>query len=64
MDRLTPRELEVLRQAAAGLSNCEIAKLLGVTERTVKFHVGSIFARLGAKRRSQAIAIAKERGLL
>ncbi len=63
-DRLTARELEVLRHTARGLSNHEIAQALGITERTAKFHVSSIFARLGAKRRSQAIAIAKERGLL
>lgn len=63
-DRLTTRELEVLRHVARGLSNHEIAEALHVTERTVKFHLSSVFARLSAKRRSQAIAIAKERGLL
>ena len=60
---LTKRELEVLQAAAAGLSNDEIAAKLGVSARTVKFHMTSIFGRLGASRRAQAVAIAKERGL-
>ncbi|MDQ6929492.1 MAG: response regulator transcription factor [Candidatus Eremiobacteraeota bacterium] len=63
IDRLTKRELEVLQLASTGRSNDEIAATLAVSTRTVKFHMSSIFGRLGASRRSQAIAIAKERGL-
>lgn len=60
----TARESEVLRLLAGGNSNAQIAAQLGISERTVKFHLSSLFARLGAKRRTQAIAIARERGLL
>ena len=61
---LTPRELEVLRLVADGRSNKAIAKGLFVSERTVKFHVSSLLAKLGASNRTQAVAIARERGLL
>jgi DNA-binding NarL/FixJ family response regulator len=63
-DSLTAREAEVLRLVANGLSNAQIAAELQISERTVKFHISSLFARLGAKRRTQALAIARERGLL
>ncbi|MDQ6932624.1 MAG: response regulator transcription factor [Candidatus Eremiobacteraeota bacterium] len=63
-DGVTPRELDVLRAAERGLSNGEIAQALDISERTVKFHMSSILSRLGAKRRAQAVAIARERGLL
>jgi DNA-binding NarL/FixJ family response regulator len=63
-DRPTPRENEVLQLLARGYTNAQIAQRLRISERTVKFHVTSLFARLGAKRRTQAIAIARERGLL
>src|SRR5262249_38409131 len=49
---LTPRELAVLRLVAAGQSNRQIADSLGITERTVKFHVTSIFNKLGADKRT------------
>lgn len=62
--RLSTREREVLRLVAAGRSNKEIAGDLGVTERTVKFHVTAIFNKLGAENRAQAVAIAHERGLV
>jgi DNA-binding NarL/FixJ family response regulator len=61
---LTPRELAVLRLVAAGLSNRQIADSLGITERTVKFHVTAIFNKLGADNRAQAVALAGRRGLL
>jgi DNA-binding NarL/FixJ family response regulator len=61
--RLSPREREVLRALVSGKSNKEIAAALGVTERTVKFHVTSIFNKLGAENRAQAVTIAHERGL-
>jgi two-component system, NarL family, response regulator len=61
---LSPRELEVLRELAAGNSNKEIGQMLQITEHTVKAHVKSILAKLGAIGRTEAIAIAMKRGLL
>src|SRR5690606_22277184 len=61
---LTRREREVLRLLALGHPNKRIAGELSVSERTVKFHVGSILAKLGASNRTEAIALARERGLL
>jgi DNA-binding NarL/FixJ family response regulator len=63
-DSLTSRETEVLQLIANGFSNAQIAQRLRISERTVKFHISSLFARLGAKRRTQALAIARERGLI
>ena len=54
---LTPREREVLRLVADGLSNKQIARQLSVSERTVKFHVASLFRKLGADNRAQAVAL-------
>jgi two-component system, NarL family, response regulator LiaR len=62
--RLTPREREILRLVADGLSNKAIATRLGISERTAKYHVGEILGRLGAENRAQAVAIANRRGLL
>jgi DNA-binding NarL/FixJ family response regulator len=61
---LTPRELEVLLLISEGLHNSEIAGRLFVTERTVKFHVSSILAKLGADNRTEAVALATRRGLI
>jgi DNA-binding NarL/FixJ family response regulator len=61
---LTPRELEVLGLISQGLHNSEIAERLFVTERTVKFHVSSILAKLGADNRTEAVALATRRGLI
>jgi DNA-binding NarL/FixJ family response regulator len=61
---LTPRELEVLVLISEGLHNSEIAGRLFVTERTVKFHVSSILAKLGADNRTEAVAVAARRGLI
>ncbi len=61
---LTAREREVLRLVGEGRSNKEVAALLTITERTVKYHVASIFNKLGAINRAQAVAIAGRRGLL
>lgn len=61
---LTRRELDVLRRLAQGLQNKEIADHLGVTERTIKFHVTSILSKLPAGNRTQAVTIAVQRGLI
>jgi DNA-binding NarL/FixJ family response regulator len=63
-DAPTARESEVLELLANGHSNAQIAARLGISERTVKFHITSLFARLGAKRRTEAVAIARDRGYL
>jgi NarL family two-component system response regulator LiaR len=61
---ITPRELEILQHIAAGLSNKEIAEKLYVSENTVKTHAGSLFEKLAAKRRTQAVQLAKEARLI
>jgi len=61
---LSQREREVLRLIAGGQSNKQIARTLGITERTVKFHVTSVLNKLGAENRAQAVALAGHRGLL
>lgn len=61
---LTPRETEVLGLLAQGASNKRIAQTLFVSERTVKFHVSSILAKLNASNRTEAAALARERGLI
>jgi NarL family two-component system response regulator YdfI len=61
---LTPREVEVLRMLAEGLGNKEIAWQLGISEHTVKFHVGSIFTKLDAASRTEAVMIGVRLGLI
>lgn len=61
---ITPRELEILEALAAGLSNKEIADRLFVSENTVKTHAARVFAKLSAKRRTQAVQLAKEAGII
>ncbi len=61
---LTAREIEVLALMADGLPNKAIAARLGISEHTVKFHVGSILAKLGASSRAEAVAIAARKGIL
>jgi DNA-binding NarL/FixJ family response regulator len=63
-DALTAREKEVLELVAVGLANGEIAGRLFISERTVKFHVSAILSKLGAKNRTQAVRVARERGLV
>jgi two-component system, NarL family, response regulator YdfI len=61
---LTPRELEVLRMIADGLGNKQIAARLAISEHTVKFHVGSVFAKTRASTRAEAVMIGARRGLI
>lgn len=61
---LTERELEVLQAAARGERNKEIAYKLGITERTVKAHLQSIYQKYGVDSRAAAVAIAAQQGLL
>ena len=61
---ISPRELDVLREIAAGRSNKEIAAQLHVSPNTVKTHVAKLFEKLGAKRRTDAIHRARELGIL
>lgn len=64
LEPLTARELEVLQALAAGLQNKEIAAKLVISERTVKFHVSAILGKLGAGNRTEAVALAAQRGLV
>jgi DNA-binding NarL/FixJ family response regulator len=64
LDALTPREVEVLGMLAEGLGNKEIAYRLSISEHTVKFHVSSIFAKLGASSRTEAVMLGVRRGLI
>ena len=61
---LSPREQTVLLWMKEGKTNWEIARIVGVTERTVRFHVEGIFTKLDASSRTQAVAVAMEHGLL
>jgi DNA-binding CsgD family transcriptional regulator len=61
---ITPREFEILELIARGMSNREIAEKLFVSENTVKTHSSRVFDKLGAKRRTQAVQMGKEMGLL
>ena len=63
-DVLTEREREVLPLLADGLPNKAIALRLGISEHTVKFHVGAILSKLGASSRTEAVVLAARRGLL
>lgn len=58
------RELEILELIAQGLSNREIAETLFVSENTVKTHSSRLFDKLGARRRTQAVQLGKQRGLI
>lgn len=63
-ERLTERELQTLRLLAQGLSNKQICARLGISERTVKFHVSEILGRLGVSNRAHAVAVAQKAGLI
>jgi two-component system NarL family response regulator len=61
---LSPREIEVLKLIANGLSNKEVASQLGVTEATAKKHMTGVLAKLGAKDRTHALRLGLERGII
>jgi DNA-binding CsgD family transcriptional regulator len=61
---ITRREFEILELIAQGMSNREIAEKLYVSENTIKTHSSRVFDKLGAKRRTQAVQLGKELGLL
>ncbi len=63
-EELTPRELDVVRAMALGLPNKGIAKRLGISEHTVKFHVGAILGKLEAGSRTEAVMVAARNGWL
>ncbi|MCI0390206.1 MAG: response regulator transcription factor [Acidobacteria bacterium] len=63
-DALTPREIEVLGMMAEGAGNKQIAFRLGISEHTVKFHVASIFSKLSASSRTEAVTLGIRRGLV
>ena len=62
--QLTPRELSTLRLMADGKANKEIASELGISDRTVKTHLGHLFDKLGVASRTEAIKVATRRGLV
>ena len=64
LDELTPRELEVLRLIARGLSNRDVARKLVLGDATIKTHVARIFAKLDLHDRTQAVVLAYETGLV
>ena len=61
---LTPRELEILRALGEGMTNKAVARLLGISAHTVKFHLEAVFAKLGVASRAEAVAKGLRRGLL
>ena len=64
LEELTPREMDVLRLVAQGLSNRRIAERLAINERTVKYHVSTILAKLEVGNRTEAAMYAIEHGLI
>ena len=63
-EKLTPRETDVLELLAEGLPNKFIAERLGISDQTVKYHIASIFGKLGASNRTDAVRRALRRGVI
>lgn len=63
-EALTPRETDVLRMLADGLSNKEVALQLRISEHTVKYHLSSIFGKLGVSSRTEAVMVGIQRGVI
>jgi two-component system nitrate/nitrite response regulator NarL len=61
---LTPREVDILRAVGEGWSNKEVARRLGISSHTVKFHLEAIFDKLGAGSRAEAVAKGLRRGVI
>ena len=64
IEPLTPREQEVLAGVAQGWTNKQIAARLGISDRTVQFHLGNVLGKLGVASRTEAAVLALERGLV
>ena len=64
VESLTPRELEVLQLVAQGMPNKQIAQQLVISEHTVKFHISSIYGKLGSANRTEAVRIGVRQGLV
>jgi DNA-binding NarL/FixJ family response regulator len=64
VEPLSPREQDVLRGMAEGASNKQIARALGISEHTVKFHINAILGKLGAQSRTEAVVRATRAGLI
>jgi DNA-binding NarL/FixJ family response regulator len=64
VEELTPRELQVLELLAEGLPNKVIARRLGISDHTVKFHVNAVLGKLGAQSRTEAVVRATRLGLI
>lgn len=64
VEPLTEREIQVLQLLAQGLANKQIGAALGISEHTVKFHVSSIYTKLGATNRTEAARLGVQRGLV
>ncbi|WP_443112263.1 response regulator transcription factor [Cupriavidus sp. IDO] len=64
IEALTPRETEVLAMLAEGLGNKSIARQLDISDNTVKFHLASIFSKLGASSRTEAVMLGMRHGLI
>jgi DNA-binding NarL/FixJ family response regulator len=64
IEPLTSREQEVLAGVAAGLTNKQIAARLGISDRTVQFHLGNVLGKLGVASRTEAAVLALQRGLV
>lgn len=64
VEALTEREVQVLQRVAQGLANKQIAAALGISEHTVKFHISSIYSKMGASNRTEAVRIGVRQGLI